>query len=141
MGETRTLAGQNTAASVSRIRLFAGDFKRGFRITSFVVAPQDPGAAQEISARLLTEEASHNVNWNWSSNRQIGWAAWNVPTNSRFAQFSHIDVNSIVVEDVWLDLSGSADTEINWSITFEQVSLTEWEGALALVRGRAQGAD
>ena len=80
----RTVRGQVLAGEVARISLFDGQFDTGYRIKSLTIAPKDILTDEEIVCRLLTTKQTHATTWNWQSNTQVGWAAWNVPTNSRF---------------------------------------------------------
>ncbi len=128
----REIWGQGVAGDVDRIILFDGSFETAFILREFKICPQDILTDEEISAKLLLEETAHSVGWHWQSNMQVGWAAWNTPTNTRFGQFDMVKENLKIVEDLFIDFSGDADENINYYIKLEKVKISEWEGALAL---------
>ncbi len=138
----RTLRGQGVEGTVQRIQLFDGKFTTGYRLKRFIVTPNNPQDTGEISAVLKTQERAASVNWAWQSNIQVGWAAWNIPTSTRFGEFSLVDQEAIIVEDLWIDFnSGTADEQINYLIELEAVEFSDWKGALSMVQNRGQGDD
>ena len=136
-----TLKGKILAGEVERIALFDGRFDTAYRILSIVITPEDILTSEAVTVKLMTEEATHNVGWFWAKNTEVGWAAWNVPTNSRFGQFSQVDKESLIVEDLFIDASGDSGEFINYMIELKKVKISEWKGALAMVRNKSQGAD
>jgi hypothetical protein len=136
-----TLKGKILAGQVERITLFDGQFDTGFQIVSIVVCPEDILTAESVSLKLMTEDAAHNTDWYWSKNTEVGWASWNVPTNSRFGQFSQVDKEALIIEDLFLDASGDSGEFINYLIELKKVKVSDWKGALAMVRNKSQGAD
>lgn len=134
----RTIRGQATAGDVDKIQLFDGLFTTGYKLKSFIITPNDPTGSEEITAKIITEELAHTVNWNWSRNEEIGWASWNTPINSRFSQFSLVDEEAIIVEDLYIDFSGDASQRINYMIELEKEEFSDWRGALAMVQNRSQ---
>ena len=139
----RTIRGQlvaSTGFNVKKIQLFDGKFTTGFRLKGFKIAPRVPTDSLEMTARILTTDLPHGTNWNWDRNDEIGWAAWNVPINSRFGEFSLVDEEAIIVEDLYVDVSATADEVVNYWIEIEKLSFSEWKGALAMVQARSQAA-
>tara|TARA_Y100001937_G_scaffold54654_1_gene75333 strand:- start:1122 stop:1547 length:426 start_codon:yes stop_codon:yes gene_type:complete len=141
MSDVVTLRGVGTVPNVERVLLFAGDFTRAYRILDFQIAPTNPLASEEISAAVNTIEVSHTSTWNWALNTQVAWAAWNVPINSRFGQYSNVDDEALIVEDLHIDFSGDTDQTINWELKLERLTVKEYEGALAMIAARGQGSD
>ena len=144
MSRIVTVRGVGTAPNVEKVLLFGGQqppFETGYKIVDFQIAPTDPLASVEISAVVNTIETAHAVTWDWTKNTQVAWAGWNIPINSRFGQYSNVDDEVIIVEDLFLDFSGSSGQTINWELTLEQVSIKDWEAALAMVNTRAQGSN
>ena len=46
--------------------------------------------------------------------------------------------DTIVVEDLFIDATGDSGEVINYYIEMEKVSISDWEGALAMVRNSNQ---
>ena len=92
-----TLKGKILAGAVEKITLFDGQFDTAFQIKSIVVCPEDILTSEAVTVKLMTEEAAHNTDWFWAKNTEVGWAAWGVPTSSRFAQFSRVDKEALIV--------------------------------------------
>ena len=66
----------------------------------------------------------------------------NTPTQTRFAYKAFVDPDNLIVEDVFIDFgSGTAGAEINYMLTFQKYDISDWQGALAMVRNKSQGAD
>ena len=139
MGVDRTLCGQEVAGSVTKIQLFDGKFTTGYRLKRFEITPGDIGDSEKVWARLLTTKQAHATAWNWSNNMQVGWAAFNIPINSRFGVYNIVDEEAIIVEDLYIDMSGDGGEQINYLIELEAIDFTDWRGALAMVQNRSQG--
>ena len=134
-GDTYTVKGQSEEGIVEQIRIFANDFERGWKIKEFTIVPRNPGSDVEVTARLITKELPHSGGlWDWSSNYEVAWAAWNVPASTAGVVYSEYDDKAIVIDDLYIDINGPANELVNWSITLEKLSLKDWEGALAMVR-------
>jgi len=136
-----TLKGKILAGDVEKITLFDGKFDTAFRILSIVITPQDITTTEAVSIKLMTEDAAHNTAWFWAKNTEVGWASWGIPSNLRFGEFSRVDKEALIVEDLFMDASGDSGEFINYMIELEKVNITTWKGALAMVRNKSQGAD
>ena len=136
-----TLKGKILAGDVEKITLFDGSFETAYRLLSIVITPQDILTSEQVSLKLMTEESAHNIQWFWAKNTEVGWAAWNVPINSRFGQFARVDKEALIVEDLFMDASGDTGEFINYMIEMEKVKITSWKGALAMVQNKSQGAN
>jgi hypothetical protein len=141
MGKVVTLRGVGTVPNVEKVLLFDGSFNTAYKILDFQITPTDPLSSEEISATVNTIEVTHSSIWNWALNTQIAWASWNTPINSRFGQYSNVDEEAIIVEDLFIDFSGDSAQTVNWELKLEQVSIKDYEAALAMVNARAQGSD
>ncbi len=144
MSRIRTIRGVGTAPKVERVLLFGGqqgNFEKGYKILSFEIVPTNPQSSDEISAVVNTIEEAHDITWNWAKNTQVAWAAFNIPINSRFGEYSNVDEEVILVEDVFIDFSGTIGTTMNWELKLEEVSINDSTAALAMVQARAQGND
>ena len=141
-GDCRTLRGRVARNSVdNRIILNDGRFDTGFKLISFKVAPNGtPSTNIDISGILYTDEGAVTSNsWDWGDNRQIGWSLFlQGGSDTVFNHYDNIDDGAILVEDLFLAAFASADY-VSYEIKLEKVKLTEWEGALGMVRARSQG--
>ena len=133
-----TIRGEITAGDVKRIQLFDGRYDTGYQLNKFIITPQRILESEKVTCKLMTEEKAHGVNWFWARQSEIGWAAWNTPSNLRYGQFSQVDHEAIVVEDLFIDATGDSGEVINYYIEMEKVSISDWEGALAMVRNSNQ---
>jgi hypothetical protein len=133
-----TIRGTLLAAEVKRIQLFDGQFDTGFVIKKFVIAPKDINDSEKIQCKLTTETHNHETSWFWNRTSEIAWATWNTPTNSRSGQFSLIDPDAIIIEDLFIDATGDTGEVVNYYIEMEKVKISEWKGALAMVRNSNQ---
>ena len=138
MGVDRTLRGQEVAASVTKIQLFDGKFTTGYRLKRFEITPEDITTSEQVMARLLTTKQAHATKWNWSNNMQVGWALFDC-LNSKFNTFNLVDEECIIVEDLYIDMTGDSGEQINYLIELEAIDFTDWRGALAMVQNRSQG--
>ena len=133
-----TIRGTLLAAEVKRIQLFDGQFDTGFLIKKFVIAPKDINDSEKVQCKLTTETHTHETSWFWNRTSEIAWACWNTPTNSRYGQFSLIDPDAIIIEDLFIDATADSNEVINYYIEMEKVKISEWKGALAMVRNSNQ---
>lgn len=141
MSNTVTLRGVGTVPNVERVLLFDGSFETAYRILDFQIAPTSPISSEEISATVNTVEVTHSSVWNWALNTQVAWAAWNVPINTRFGQYSNVDDEALVIEDLYIDFTGDSGQTVNWELKLERLSVEDYQGALAMISARGQGSD
>jgi len=133
-----TARGKILAGDVEKITLFDGKFDTAYRILDFSIAPQDILTSEQCMIKMMTESKAHNTGWYWADNREVGWAAWNVPINSRFGEYNRVDKDALIVEDLFLDCSADTGEYVNYMITLEKVKVSDWLGALAMVRNSSQ---
>ena len=130
--------------SINRIILDDGNFKTGYRITEFVIAPHDTDntASRLYSAKLLVnDEQTPGLNWNWDRNGEIGWAQYSIDSNSSNAPnvFTLVDPDNLVIQDLYIIASEfGSDAKVNYFIRMEKYDITDSQGALAMVRNRSQ---
>lgn len=118
-----------------KIQLFDGRFDTGFRVVKFRVW----GLDSEVHATLLTEPEYSGPMMDASNNLQIGWAS---SPSSGVGPLDDglVDPDNMIVEDLYI--RGYATTSSqpwNFMIVLEKYDISEWEGALALVRNSSQG--
>lgn len=144
MSRFHTLVGSiaDTAALTARVKvpLFDGSFDTGFRIVGFEIAPSNWSIDPDIAAILSTEELTgQGFEWDWGDNRQKGWAAYQANGASAVGNYFREFVDDIVVEDLYINAYSRTNQAINYKIVLEKINITEWEGALAIVRNSSQG--
>jgi len=123
-----------------RIQLFDGKFDTGFRIKEIYTIPATYDATADCSIIAHTEETTigHPV---FSDNTQVGWASYSQEQNFGVAATTGlIDPDNMIVEDIYITAkSNNAAKEINYMLVMEKFDITEWQGALQLVRNSSQG--
>ena len=137
-GRLYTSRGRILAGEVERLVLFDGKYDTAFRIKSFVIAPNDIITTENVYMKVLTEETTHSTGWRWNRPTEVAWAEYN-GASSLGENLSVIDHDALIVEDLFLDATGDSGEFINYMITLEKVEMSEWMGALAMVRNRSQG--
>ena len=131
-------------ANTKRINLFDGRFDTAYRVVRFVIAgARADDSSSDAVAKLMTEDNGINADyWNWEDNREIAWAS----TEHRTADgvqmvFSEVDPDNLVVEDLFITAQNrsASNPNINYMIFMEKYDITDWQGALAMVRNKSQG--
>jgi len=143
IGEPITMRGNTAYNTIHRITLFDGRFDTGFRMTDFKIAPVSPTGGVEIVCKVSTAEPSSftGAYWYWDHNEEIAWAGWGVPNAVYSGFFDNIDPENMIIEDLFLQAystTGEAGP-VNYEITLQKYDITDWEGALAMVRNQSQG--
>jgi hypothetical protein len=136
-----TVRGSGIDNAITRIKLFDGRFDTAYKVTKFVVAGVDITSTSEtdVNGCLGTTEDAPSATWDWSDNRQIGWSSLRgIEAASVGDPFSLIDKDNLVVEDLFLYLNGNASAEVNYYIEMDKYDISDWQGALAMVRNNAQ---
>jgi hypothetical protein len=124
-----------------RIQLFDGRFDTALRVTSFVVTPEQlDDAAEDVSGKLLTIDSTESIQrWYWGVNSEIAWAVCeNRVASSPSLSQSWIDPDNLIVEDLYFYAHSTSDAPVNYMITFDKYEISDWQGALAMVRNRSQ---
>ena len=131
-------------SAMTKITLFDGSFSTGYRIKSFRVSMKDRAStsSESTSAKLATDDTGNdNREWNWQLNTEIAWAHAFADTNGSSISETDtvIDPDNMIVEDLYIGAYSYADAEpVNYIITLEKYDITDWQGALAMVRNRSQ---
>ncbi len=119
--------------------LFDGRFDTGYRVVEFVIAGVQGDTGDDYSAKLSTE-ATGTRNWNWGDNREIAWASTNVGSSGvREKHFSLVDPDNLCIEELYIDALTPGSGTMNYFIRLEKYDITDWQGALAMVRNKSQG--
>jgi hypothetical protein len=137
---TYTMRGRMIADSDSnRILLFDGSFKTGYRVTDFIISSADPNAAAGDCNAKLTTEATTSQGWQWDDNTQIAWAvSENRVTNAPSFGRSIVDPDNLIVQDLFIQNQSADSSGVNYMIYLDKYDITDWQGALAMVRNSAQ---
>jgi hypothetical protein len=127
-----------------RITLFDGRFDTAFRVTRLVIAGvRADDTSSDCVAKLMTEEIGTNADfWDWDDNREIGWASTDHRTaDGVLESFSLVDPDNLIVEDLFITAQNrsASNPEVNYLITMEKYDISEWQGALSMVRNSSQG--
>ena len=139
MSETYTIRGILGSQEEARISLFDGRFDTGFRLLRIETMPPNMTGGTEAFIRAYTEQGAGSVNgqtWDWSDNREIGWAAGYSSGGQIQTNFGLVDSDGIIVEDLYLRGGNAGDNM--YFIELEKVAIDDWQGALAMVRNRSQ---
>ena len=135
------VASSDTA--MERLQLFDGSFDTGYRVTFFEVSITDRDNTNVIltSAKLATEDVADNTKWYWSDNREIAWSASVADANgvSHFAPETIIDEDNMIVQDLFIGAVANSSCTVNYLIKLDKYDITDWQGALAMVRNKSQG--
>ena len=135
---------ESESGSPKRIDLFDGTFKTAYRVIEFSVwgatyaTSTHPDCIGKLGTTGDLEEQSVNF-MNAGEQREIAWAGMSASTDSWSSQDSIIDPDNLIVEDLYVYVRNVSDAEnINYMIKMEKYAITDWQGALAMVRNKAQ---
>lgn len=126
-----------------RITLFDGRFDTGYVVEKFVAwGPGiDAGQDNDVLACLTTEDLG-TITFDASENRQIAWCANRGHTFADVDGYRGgiVDPNNMIIEDLFIyGFNGDQGTNgVNYMITLQKYDITDWQGALTMVRNRAQ---
>jgi hypothetical protein len=132
------------ATTEEMIRLFDGRFDTGYRVVEFIVWESDvSSSSNDCCARLSTEPLgpmpSSGDMMNAGDNRQIAWAGIQAGTAGFNNPASIVDPDNMIIEDLYIaGQSGGSSININYLIKMEKYEISDWQGALAMVRNRSQ---
>tara|TARA_Y100000004_G_scaffold189297_1_gene244672 strand:+ start:1486 stop:1917 length:432 start_codon:yes stop_codon:yes gene_type:complete len=131
MGTSTTAIGGDRA----KIQLFDGRFDTAYKVKEFFVWALDT----ECHATLLTDENYNSPMMDASKNEQIAWATGTTSGNGPLPN-GIVDPDNLIVEDLYI--MGYATTQSqpwNYMIRLEKYDISEWQGALAVVKNASQG--
>ena len=133
---TRSLRGVVEANTKKRVIVDDGRTNQGFKVVEFYAWAINPN--DDTSIVLGLDEESIGTTANAGNNSQIGWARSMGSTNIVYDQYI-LDPNHVVIQDlVVMDLAGF---DTNYLIVIEEVSLSDDEAILALIKERGQGVN
>lgn len=136
-----------TNSGYNRIILDDGNFKTGYRVVEFVVAPADIDLTNPkvYVGKLMTDDSteidSADDLWNWDDNTEIAWSQYAFDANIQNGvnTFSLTDPDNLVIQDLYVvGYESSGAFTMNYFVRMEKYDITDSQGALAMVRNRAQ---
>lgn len=142
LGDKYTMRG-SLAVNVGNIevQLFDGRFDTAYRIETLQIIAGTPTEGNEFTLIVSTEPQADITTFDFSDQTQVAWATFYTPIAVRWGETMIVDPNNLIVQDLFLSLRGSADdTFCNYIMTLQKYEISEWKGALTMVRNRSQGS-
>tara|TARA_Y100000004_G_scaffold132548_1_gene149661 strand:+ start:485 stop:934 length:450 start_codon:yes stop_codon:yes gene_type:complete len=132
------------SGNTKRLQLFDGRFDTAYKVTKLVIAGiRADDTSSDCVAVLMTEDTGRNADfWDWSDNREIGWASTDHRTaDGVLESFSLVDPDNLVIEDLFITVNNrsSSNPIVNYYIEMQKYDISEYQGALSMVRNRSQG--
>lgn len=137
-----TAKGSLPISSSQKIQLFDGRFDTAYRVVKFQIAPTSNADAADAYAKLATDSNVTGVGheWHWDSNIEIAWVkntSTGGGTNGIVEEY--IDPDNMIVEDLYIfSGTGTDGNDTNYMIHLEKYDISDWQGALAMVRNKSQ---
>ena len=125
--------------------LFDGRFDTAYRLVGGIFYPSDfaSSTAPDCLAKLGTDVGLHTGSagfFNFSDNREIAWGGFSGSTDGSLpVPAFQFDPDNLIVEDLYMAIRQSASGNVNYLLHFEKYDITDWQGALSMVRNRSQG--
>ena len=135
------------AGNPQQIPLFDGSFKTAYRITEFYIwssnyaGSSGPDCIGKLSKNEFGTTSAANF-MRADDDNQIAWAMNQGSSDSGgLGNPGIVDPDNLVVEDlyVYVRTTGANTNAINYLVKMEKYEITDWQGALAMARDRAQG--
>ena len=135
---------ESESGSPRRITLFDGRFDTAYRVVEFQIwgatyaSSTHPDCIGKLGTTGDLEEQSIDF-MNAGEQREIAWAGAAASTDSWNTVAAIIDPDNLIVEDLFVYVRNVSDAEnINYLIKMEKYEISDWQGALAMVRNNAQ---
>jgi hypothetical protein len=128
----------NTALPTIKIDLFDGRFDTAYKVIEFKVLTMDSESYGILSTEDIGIEGTILVRaQDAGDNRQIAWGA--SPSNS-YDGDEYVDTDNLIVQDLYVNLASTAvvSAKVSYAIKMIKYDITEWQGALAMVRNKSQ---
>jgi len=131
----RTLRGRVAAGETKRLIVDDGRLNHGMKVKEFHVWAISKSSSDDPECSLGLDY-DMSPNWDASDNRQIAWAGMTTTQTTRLMDFSLIDPDHIVIQDLWIQ-NFSSDPA-NYLVILEPVELTDDQAILSLIKERSQ---
>ena len=136
-----------TAGNPQKIPLFDGSFTTGYRVVEFKIWGTSWGSssAPDCIGKLSKNDDGTTAANNFmraDDDNQIAWATSAGSTDQGGAPLddSIIDPDNMIIEDLYVYVRASTDANaVNYIVRLEKYEISDWQGALAMARDRAQG--
>tara|TARA_Y100001938_G_C7863745_1_gene316880 strand:- start:132 stop:554 length:423 start_codon:yes stop_codon:yes gene_type:complete len=134
---TRSLRGKLDDTTVKQLVVDDGRLTNGYKVKEFHVWVDGGGEAGVYA--VLGKEYDMVSGGDASDARQIAWAgnAWSTGINNGATMWSIIDPDHVVLQDLYIQRINPADA-CNYLIVLEQMTLTNDESILQLIKERSQ---
>ena len=138
---------ETTSGSPQKIPLFDGLFTTAYRVIDFKIwsSNYSGSSGPDCVAKLSKNDLGITADVNFmraDDDNQIAWAASAGSTDGGlgFGEDAIIDLDNLVVEDlyVYARTAAASSTALNYLVVMEKYSISDWQGALAMARDRAQ---
>jgi hypothetical protein len=138
---------ETTSGAPQKIPLFDGSFKTAYRVVDFKIwsSNYSGSSGPDCVAKLSKNDSGITADVNFmraDDDNQIAWAASAGSTDGGlgFGENAIIDLDNLIVEDlyVYARTAAAASTALNYLVVMEKYSISDWQGALAMARDRAQ---
>ena len=138
----------NSSGFTERLQMFDGRFNTAYRVTKFIVSTNAANAGSDCIGKLSAEEPADPADafWDWSNNTELAWAAFTMdatvtPGEGWATNNNLVDRENLIVQDLFITVRTRdiSDPFVNYYIELEKYDMTDAQGALAMVRNRAQG--
>jgi len=138
---SHTLRGSVTDDNVVKLNLFDGRFDTGYRVTRIHAFTSDPSASNSDGwITVATEEEAAIRYWDAHDQRQIGWTGFHTTTfGGGYEPQQIIDRDNMIIMDLYIYGNTSPTASCNFIIELDKYDITEWQGALNIVKNSSQG--
>ena len=139
---------QTEAGEPQKIPLFDGSFKTAYRVIEFHIWGASWGSS--TTSDCIGKLSKNDIGVTAASqfmraddDNQIAWAFFGATTDSASGGIppTIIDPDNLVVEDLYVYARSNTGStaNINYMVIMEKYEISDWQGALAMARDRAQG--
>ena len=126
-----------------RIQLDDGRFDTGYVVRKFVIWALDTECHATLSTVFEGGVSGVGLDYMMDAgdNTQIAWAS-SPSSGSGPLDDGIVDPDNLVIQDLFIrGYATSSSQPWNYMIVLDKYEFTDWRGALAMVRNRAQGTD
>jgi hypothetical protein len=134
-----------TAPYGYKVPLFDGRFDTGYRVVEFTIWGSNwaSSTGPDVIGKLGTQpnlSPDPGDFMNANDQREIAWAGAPGGTDTGGSGFSVVDPDNMIIEDLYVYTRGATDAaDVNYMIKMVKYDITDWKGALSMVRNKSQG--